>query len=215
MEPTAVEVSADPENPKPGDRAILTITVSGSKGNDHYGIKDARVDLKVTDSPAGDVSVDPASATTDASGAATALLLLSKIKGRNAVTATVGTITTEFAIDTLVGTTGTLTRSRHSGVLDSNPAPATPRLDPVMLFTGAVLVLIGSFAIPYRRRLVAFIRTGRAPRTPYGASDSRARRTAGTGPPTAAATRPRTRSAASASARGLGWKASSGPGKKT
>ncbi|MEA2647047.1 MAG: hypothetical protein QOE92_2130, partial [Chloroflexota bacterium] len=182
-----------------GEASTLTVTVSGTRGGDHYGVQGVTVDLKVTDSPGPDTVVDPATVTTDASGAATAKLTVSKTKGRNAVTATVGTVTTEFAIDTLSGSTGALTRSRHSGVLDSSPSSA-PRPDPMMLFTGAVLVLFGSFAIPYRRRLLGLIRSGRSAKTPFGARDTRASRTA----------QP-TRS----TGRGMGWKASSGPGKKT
>jgi hypothetical protein len=145
-----MDVSADPPNPGPGNTTTLIITASGSRGADKYGVKDVKITLKVTDSPRSDAKVDPTSVTTDASGTATAKLTTSHTKGANVVSASAGTLTSEFNIDTLLGSSGTVTRGRHQGSID--PAGSSiPHVSPLLIFAVAVTVMVVGFLFPYRR----------------------------------------------------------------
>ena len=148
-----MDIVADPTDPGPGQTTTLTITASGVKGVDKYGVKAVQVSLQLTDAPGSDAKVDPASVTTDASGTATAKLTTSKTKGRNAVTATAGTLTTQFNTDTLLSSSGTLVRGRHSGNIDPVPATAA-KINPALIFAIAASALLVGFVVPYRRRIV-------------------------------------------------------------
>ena len=154
---------ADPANPGPAQATTLTITASGIHGIDKYGVKGVEVILKVTQAPGSDAKVDPATVTTDASGTATAKFTTSKTKGRNAVIAAAGALTTQFNIDTLLGNSGPIVRGRHSGNLDPVAAPA-PRFNPTPIFAIAGLALVLSFVVPYRRPIAVFVRVYRSER---------------------------------------------------
>jgi hypothetical protein len=185
----SIDIASDPSTPGPGDTATLTVTASGNRGLDRYGVKDVKIELKVSESPASDARVEPASVTTDSSGTATAKFTTSKTKGRNVVTATAGSVASDFNVDTLIGSTGALTRGRHGGNLD--PTPAGTRLSPLLLFGAAGVLVAAGFLFPYRHRLLAVFR-----KPPRG------------GPP---APRRRQPVASSSGGRSLdrGWKASS------
>jgi hypothetical protein len=152
LQATSLDVNADPANPGPGQQATLTITASGNHGVDKYGIKDVKVNVQLSKSPGSDAKVDPTTATTDASGTATVKFTPSKTKGLHSITISAGTLTTEFKVDTLVGSSGVQVRGRHSGNLDPSPL-AAPAFNPLLIFAIAAAALVVGFAVPYSRRL--------------------------------------------------------------
>ncbi|MFY9616337.1 MAG: hypothetical protein WAT58_13150 [Candidatus Dormiibacterota bacterium] len=152
VQATSLDVNADPANPTPGQQATLTITASGNHGVDKYGVKDVAVNIELSKSPGSDAKVDPTSATTDASGTATAKFTPSKTKGLHSITISAGTLTTQFNVDTLVGSSGVLVRGRHSGNLDPSLVTA-PAFNPVLIFAIAAAAVMLGFLVPYRRRL--------------------------------------------------------------
>jgi hypothetical protein len=146
-----MDVTADPPNPGPGDTTTLIITASGNRGSDKYGIKDVKITLKVTDSPGSDAKVDPASVTTDASGTATSRFTTSRTKGPNVISASAGTLTSDFNVDTLLGSSGTVTRGRHQGSVDP-VGSSIPQVSPMLIFALAAMVMLVGFALPVARR---------------------------------------------------------------
>ncbi|HEV3233360.1 MAG TPA: hypothetical protein VG329_02285 [Candidatus Dormibacteraeota bacterium] len=152
VQATSLDVNADPANPTPGQQATLTITASGNHGVDKYGVKDVQVNIELSKSPGSDAKVDPTTATTDASGTAVAKFTASKTKGLHSITISAGTLTTQFNVDTLVGSSGVLVRGRHSGNLDPSLVTA-PAFNPLLIFAIAAAAVVLGFLVPYRRRL--------------------------------------------------------------
>jgi hypothetical protein len=145
-----IEISADPLSPGPGGSATLTITVSGTRGGDKYGVPGVTVQLAFAQAPAADAQLDPTSVTTDQTGTATTRLTLSKKAGRHLITASGGGLQSSLTLDTLAPPARDPTRARHVEI-DPLAPPAQPR-DMTLFFYAAAVVLIVGFGAHYARR---------------------------------------------------------------
>jgi hypothetical protein len=147
---TGIDAVADPADPTPGTVATLTITVSGRQGSDRYGVSGATVKLQISDQPEHDAQLSATSVVTDAGGAASVRLTLSKTRGRHVVNITSAALSTQYVADTL-GAGGQVSRIRHSGEIAG--VPQVERGSPVPYFVAAVIILVLGFAAPYLIRL--------------------------------------------------------------
>jgi hypothetical protein len=139
-------MASEPLNPDPGGVATLVITVSGQNGADKYGVGDKNVEVVLKQSPGSDARLDANSVTTDASGAATVKLTLSRTRGRHVVDATSEGLSTEWVTDTLAGANLT-SRARHGGEIDAVPTVAGN--NSTIFFAAAGIVLAVGFGWPY------------------------------------------------------------------
>lgn len=144
MAGSRIDLAGDPASPRAGDVVTLVVTVSGQNGADRYGVAGATVILALVGSPGTDALLDATSLTTDASGTATAKLTMSKTPGRHIISATSGTLTTQYTIDSLAGASQ-VSRAGHSGQLSSVPNPSG---NPAILFIAAGIVLLIGFVGP-------------------------------------------------------------------
>jgi hypothetical protein len=147
---STLEITSEPVDPNPGTTVNLTVTVSGVKEGNKYGIAGVELALALTEKPSDDSSISPATATTDDSGTATSKLTLSRQRGRHVVTATGGGLSGQATIDTLLPPNQDPTRARHTGTLDTSLT--WQRFNPIPLFLAAVAVLIAGFGWPYLKR---------------------------------------------------------------
>jgi hypothetical protein len=155
--PTSIDVAVDPADPAPGGTAVLTVLVRGHHGAARYGIPGAPVQVSLGQQPGSDAQLSATSLLTDSSGAATTVLTLSGTRGRHAIRATSGLLTTQSVIDTRVG-------PRPSQRLDAG-------LDRDAFFVGAIGVLLIGLLVrvmpPIRLRPSLITRWRRSDR-PYG-----------------------------------------------
>ena len=166
---TSLQITADPPNAGPGTSALITVTVSGSRGSDRYAVTNAAVTLELVEKPESDATLSSTSLTTDVAGSAIAKLTLSKTRGRHVVKATSSGLSGQVLVDTLAGARASSTRAHHDGILAQVKAPA---IDPSYLVDLAGLILVVSFLLPYRRRAYAWLRRRPSgPRTPREVGD--------------------------------------------
>jgi hypothetical protein len=156
-----LDIISDPQNPDAGGTALITVTISGSRGSDRYGVPNLPVTLQLVEKPDNQANLSATDLTTDVTGSAIARLTLSRARGRHVLKATGGGLTNQLLLDTLSGSRVTSGRARHDGVLGLVKAPA---VNPNFLFGAGVAVLVISFLLPYRRRAYALVGRPHGPR---------------------------------------------------
>ena len=153
-----LDILSDPSSPQAGDSALITVTLSGSRGADRYAVPKAPIALELVEKPDGQASLSATHLTTDVTGSVTARLTLSRARGRYVLKASYGSLSNQLLLDTLTGTRASTGRARHDGTI--RVQAIAPVIDPSYLVAAAVLTLVVSFLLPYRRRVFRRRRRG-------------------------------------------------------
>ncbi|MFN2465542.1 MAG: hypothetical protein ABR598_04680 [Candidatus Dormibacteria bacterium] len=169
-----IDILAEPRDPGPGASTVLTISVSASRGTDRYAVTDTQLDLSLVEKPDGQATLSATSVKTDVTGSATVRLTTSPVRGRHVVRAAAGSVANQLLIDTLAGAASG-GRARHGS--NVGVPPLHPAVNPLYLVGAAIAILMVSFLLPYRRRLLGLLR-----RSPKPAAQPAPRRVEPSGP---------------------------------